>query len=73
MKGYLNDDKETSLVLRKHDDGLIWLYTGDLGCMDKDGFIYFKQRIKRLIISSGYCIYPQYIENIIDSNPKILM
>ena len=60
MKGYLNDEKET-------------MYTGDMGYMDKDGFIYFKQRIKRIIISSGYCIYPQYIENIIDSNPKVLM
>lgn len=73
MKGYLDDEKETNLVLRKHEDGLTWLYTGDMGCMDQDGFIYFKQRIKRIIVSSGYCIYPQYIENIIDSNPKVLM
>ena len=41
--------------------------------MDKDGFIYFKQRIKRMIVSSGYCLYPQYIENIIDSHEKVLM
>lgn len=73
MKGYLDDEKETKLTLRKHKDGLTWMYTGDLGYMDKDGFIYFKQRLKRLIISSGYCLYPQYIENIIDSHPKILM
>lgn len=73
MKGYLDDEKETNLTLRKHEDGLTWMYTGDMGYMDKDGFIYFKQRIKRIIISSGYCIYPQYIENIIDSNPKVLM
>lgn len=73
MKGYLDDEKETKLTLRKHNDGLIWMYTGDLGYMDKDGFIYFKQRLKRIIISSGYCLYPQYIENIIDSHPKVLM
>jgi long-chain acyl-CoA synthetase len=73
MKGYLNAEEENNLTLRKHKDGLIWLYTGDLGYMDKDGFIYFKQRIKRMIISSGYSISPQYIENIIDSNPKVLM
>ncbi len=73
MKGYLDDKKETDLILRKHKDGLIWMYSGDLGCMDKDGFIYFKQRIKRIIVSSGYCLYPQYIENIIESNPKVLM
>ena len=73
MKGYLDDEKETKLILRKHKDGLTWMYTGDLGYMDKDGFIYFKQRLKRMIISSGYCLYPQYIENIIDSHPKVLM
>lgn len=73
MKGYLDDEKETKLTLRKHKDGFTWMYTGDLGYMDKDGFIYFKQRLKRMIISSGYCLYPQYIENIIDSHPKVLM
>jgi long-chain acyl-CoA synthetase len=73
MKGYLDNEEETKLTLRKHKDGLTWMYTGDLGYMDKDGFIYFKQRIKRMIISSGYSISPQYIENIIDSNPKVLM
>lgn len=73
MKGYLDDEEETNQTLRQHKDGLIWMYTGDLGYMDKDGFIYFKQRLKRMIISSGYSIYPQYIENIIDSHPKVLM
>lgn len=73
MKGYLNNETETNTTLRKHSDGRTWLYTGDLGYMDKDGFIYFKQRLKRVIISSGYCLYPQYIENIINSNPNVLM
>ena len=73
MKGYLNDKKETDMVLKRHDDKKIWLHTGDLGSMDKDGFIYFKQRKKRVIVSSGYCIYPQYIENIIDSVPEVLI
>lgn len=73
MKGYLNDIKETNLTLKRHDDGLVWMHTGDLGSMDEDGFIYFKQRIKRVIVSSGYCIYPQYIENIIDSHKDVLI
>lgn len=73
MKGYLECEEETKETLRKHKDGLVWLYTGDLGYMDEDGFVYFKQRLKRLIISSGYCLYPQYIENVIDSHPKVLM
>lgn len=73
MKGYLEDEKETNITLRKHKDGRTWMHTGDLGYMDKDGFVYFKQRIKRVIVSSGYSLSPQYIENIIDSNPNVLM
>lgn len=65
MKGYLNDQEETDKVKILHDDGKIWLHTGDIGCMDQDGFIYFKQRLKRLIVSSGYNVYPSYIENTI--------
>lgn len=73
MKCYLNNPEETKKVLRKHEDGNIWLHTGDMGYIDKEGFIYFKQRIKRMIVSSGYNIYPQYIENIIDSHKDVLM
>lgn len=73
MRGYLGDPVDTKITLRKHYDGLTWLHTGDLGYMDKDGFVYFKQRLKRLIVSSGYCIYPQYIENTIDSHPDVLL
>ena len=73
MHGYLRSRKETKSTLRKHKDGLVWLHTGDQGLMDKDGFVYYKQRIKRMIVSSGYCLYPQYIENIIEGHPDVLM
>ncbi len=73
MKGYYRSRKETKTTLTKHKDGHTWLHTGDQGFMDKDGFIYFKQRIKRMIVSSGYCLYPGYIENIIDSHEEVLM
>ena len=72
MMGYLNNPEETSNVLKKHDDGRIWLHTGDIGCMDKHGVIYFKSRLKRMIISSGYNVYPSYIENIINKHPSVL-
>ena len=72
-KGYYRSRKETKTTLTKHKDGHTWLHTGDQGFMDKDGFIYFKQRIKRMIVSSGYCLYPGYIENIIDSHEEVLM
>ena len=71
MKGYLNNLEETKKTLVKHKDGNIWLHTGDIGCMDSDGFIYFKQRLKRLIVSSGYNIYPSYVEDIIKKHPKV--
>lgn len=73
MMGYLNNEKETKETLIKHKDGLVWLHTGDLGYMDEDGFVYYKQRQKRMIISSGYNVYPQHIENIIDSHPSVLV
>ncbi|MBQ9011227.1 MAG: AMP-binding protein [Bacilli bacterium] len=73
MSGYYKSKKETKEALRKHKDGLVWLHTGDQGLMDKDGFIYFKQRIKRMIVSSGYCLYPGYIENVIDGHDDVLM
>lgn len=73
MLGYLNNKEETKKTLKKHKDGLVWLHTGDLGCMDEEGFVYFKQRLKRLIVTSGYNVYPQQIENVIDSHPKVLM
>lgn len=71
MLEYLNEPAETANVLKVHDDGLKWLHTGDLGYMDEDGWIYFKLRIKRLIVSSGYNIYPQQLENIIDAHPYV--
>ena len=67
MKGYLKNPEETALTLRKHADGLTWVYTGDLGVMDSEGFVFFKGRAKRMIITSGYNVYPAAVENIIDS------
>ena len=71
MKEYLNNPEETAKTKIKHNDGRVWLHTGDIGCMDKDGFIYFKQRLKRLIVSSGYNIYPSYVEDIICKHPLV--
>ena len=73
MKEYMNHPDETAKTLRKHDDGLTWVYTGDLGVMDDEGFIYFRGRAKRMIISSGYNVYPGQIENILDANDMVQM
>ena len=71
MLGYLDHPEETAAALRTLSDGETWLYTGDLGCMDEEGYIYFRQRIKRLIITNGYNVYPGQIENIIDACPEV--
>jgi long-chain acyl-CoA synthetase len=72
MIGYLNNAEETEKTLRLHPDGYRWLHTGDLGMMDEDGFVYFRQRLKRMIITSGYNVYPSQLENIIDGHEKVL-
>ena len=73
MMEYINNPKETADTLRKHADGLTWVHTGDLGIMDDEGFIYFKQRIKRMIITSGYNVYPSQIENALDAHELVHM
>lgn len=70
---YVDNPEETAQTLRRHADGRIWLHTGDLGTMDVDGFVYFRQRIKRMIITSGYNVYPSQLENIIDGHEKVLI
>ena len=66
MMGYLNEKEETENALRLHNDGIIWLHTGDLGFLDEEGVLHFTSRLKRMIISNGYNIYPTELENIIN-------
>ena len=71
MLGYIGHEQENKDTLRTHADGHTWLHTGDLGKMDDEGFIYFKQRIKRMIVTSGYNVYPSQLENIIEGHPAV--
>ena len=73
MKEYMKHPDETAKTLRRHADGLTWVYTGDLGVMDEDGFIYFRGRAKRMIVTSGYNVYPAQLENIIDAHELVQM
>ena len=73
MKEYEGHPEETAQTLRTHADGLTWVYTGDLGYMDDQGFIYFRGRAKRMIISSGYNVYPGQLQNILDAHEKVQM
>lgn len=62
MQGYYHDPDETAKVLVKHDDGRVWLHTGDMCFIDEKGDIYYRQRLKRVYKISGYLVYPSFIE-----------
>jgi long-chain acyl-CoA synthetase len=66
MKGYWKNSEETTLVLR---DG--WLFTGDIGKMDKDGYFYITDRKKDLIKYKGYSVYPREMEDVIYEHPAV--
>jgi long-chain acyl-CoA synthetase len=68
MKGYLNRPAETSAALR---DG--WLYTGDIACMDADGFTIIRDRAKDMIKYKGYAIFPAEVEDLLHNHPAIQM
>ena len=71
MLGYIGHEEENMETMRPHADGHVWLHTGDLGKMDDEGFVYFRQRIKRMIVTSGYNVYPSQLENIIEGHPAV--
>ena len=66
MKGYFKDDKATKEAVK---DG--WLFTGDLGYMDEDNFVFFKQRKKRVVKVSGVGVFPTEIEQLIENVPGV--
>lgn len=72
MLGYLNNEEETNKTLQIHKDGYTWLHTGDLGYIDNDSLIFYTQRLKRMIISSGYNVYPKHVEEVIESHDAVL-
>lgn len=71
MLGYLDDPAATAKTLRVHSDGAVWLHTGDLGKRDADGFFYFTARLKRLIKSSGFNVYPAQVEAVLYRHPLV--
>jgi long-chain acyl-CoA synthetase len=66
MKGYYKDDAATALVLRNG-----WLHTGDLALIDADGHIFLKGRKKRMIITSGFNVYPREVEIVLNMHPAV--
>ena len=66
MIGYRNNPEETANTLRTHADSKIWLHTGDMASIDSDGFVHYKLRIKRMMITSGFNVYPTQIECVVE-------
>ena len=74
MKEYINHPEETAATLQVSEtDGMTWVHSGDLGTMDSQGFVYFKGRAKRMIVTSGYNVYPAQLENILDASNLVSM
>lgn len=72
MLGYFNNDAETQKVFHRHDDGRIWIHTGDVGYMNEDGVIVVVDRMKRMIIRpDGHNVWPSQIETVIVQHPAI--
>ena len=66
MQGYWNNPKGTAEMIK---DG--WLYTGDIGYMDEDGYIYLTSRKKDLIKPSGHQVWPREVEEVIATHPAV--
>ena len=67
MVGYYKDPEATSQTLKGG-----WLHTGDLGRLDKEGFLYIVDRKKDMIITGGENVYPREIEEVLQTHPEIL-
>ena len=67
MKGYYEKPEETASVLK---DG--WLFTGDIGFLDEDGYLTIVDRKKDMIVASGFNVFPQEIDEVLFEHPKIL-
>lgn len=71
MKGYLNNPEATADALREADDGDMRLHTGDIAIMDEDGYIFIVDRLKDMIITNGYNVYPRNVEEAIYKHPSV--
>ena len=72
MKGYWNRPEETAEMIREGEDGLRWLYTGDIATMDEEGYFSIVDRKKDMILVSGFNVYPTDVEQVLYRHPKIM-
>ncbi|KAH8101930.1 acetyl-CoA synthetase-like protein [Cristinia sonorae] len=71
QKGYWNDKKQTASVMKKDEEGTLWMHTGDEGVMDEEGYLRIVGRRKDIIIRGGENLFPVQIENVLTEHPSI--
>ena len=72
MLGYLDNEEETNNTLELDNKKRLWTHTGDMGYINEDGVLFFVQRLKRMLIVSGYNVYPSHIEEVIMKHDAVL-
>jgi long-chain acyl-CoA synthetase len=72
MQGYWDRPDETAEAIRRDDDGVVWLHTGDIGFMDAEGYLFLTDRKKELIKVSGFQVWPREIEEVLAMHPAVL-
>ena len=72
MLGYYNNEEETHNIIKKHDDGNLWVHSGDIGYMTEDGFLFVVDRMKRMIVRhDGFKVFPSVIEKVISTHKAV--
>ncbi len=72
MLGYFENKEATDAILRRHNDGKMWIHTGDVGHITEDGALFIVDRIKRMMIRyDGFKVFPSLIENAICTHPAV--
>lgn len=71
MLEYLGSPEETAKAIQTDENGVRWLYTGDIGTMDQDGYLYFKSREKRMLKISGVSVFPMQVEQVLEMHELV--
>ncbi len=72
MKGYFGEPEETAHIMREHEDGKLWIHSGDLGYLDEDGFLFIVGRLKRMITRfDGHKVFPVNIESLVAARDDV--
>lgn len=71
MQGYWGNPEETREMLRPDETGTMWLYTGDIGFLDAQGYLFLTDRKKELIKVSGFQVWPREVEEAVASHPAV--